>query len=76
MISSIVSKVRPVMEVSSRRHCWASWVARSLPLLQYHKLKALQRPLDESCPSSALKPPPHNFYYTLGFQSPNTKDEM
>ena len=33
VISSVVSEVRPVREVSSRRHCQANWMARSVETL-------------------------------------------
>ena len=33
VISSVVSEVHPVWEVSSRRRCWATWMARSMGTL-------------------------------------------
>ena len=33
VISSVVSEVHPVREVSSRRCCWATWMARSVGTL-------------------------------------------
>ena len=33
VISSIVSEVHPVREVSSKRRCWATWMARSVGTL-------------------------------------------